>query len=62
LLQVSVQVPREVMNSLDEFAAMSGVNRQHLIREALVAYAAMLEGGCRVYQVPGVTANRDRAA
>lgn len=58
--QISIQVPRDVMASLDDFAAVSGVNRQFLIREALAMYAGLLDGGLRVYEVPGV--KRERAA
>lgn len=62
LSQVSLYVPRELLASFDDFSAAAGVNRSHLIREALAAYAAMLDAGCRVYQVPGLERNERRAA
>lgn len=57
-VQVTVQVPRDVMAVFDGFSDVSGVNRQHLIREALTAYATLLDGGCRIYQVPGISQER----
>lgn len=62
LSQVTIQVPRDVLASFDDFAATCGVNRSHLIREALTAYAGLLDSGCRVYQVPGAIRIQDRAA
>lgn len=62
LIQISAQVPRDVIAAFDRQAALAGVNRQHLMREALTAYAALLDAGCRVYQVPGLERGRERAA
>lgn len=62
LIQVSAQVPREVIAAFDRQSSLVGVNRQHLIREALTAYAALLDAGCRVYQVPGLERRQERAA
>lgn len=62
LIQVSAQVPREIIASFDRQAGIAGVNRQHLIREALTMYAALLDAGGRFYQVPGQERSRERAA
>lgn len=62
LAQVSVYVPRELVAAFDDAASAQGVNRSHLIREALIAYAALLDAGCRVYEVPGIARRDARAA
>jgi hypothetical protein len=61
LFPVTVQVPREVLASYDRFAAVSGVNRQHLMREALAMYALVLKGNARV-QLPVVARFVDEEA
>ena len=52
--QVTVSVEREVLAGFDQLSAETGVNRQHLMREALGMYAALLASGHRVYAVPGL--------
>jgi hypothetical protein len=51
--QVSLTLPREILQAYDEISRESGVNRAHLMREALSLYAALLATGQRVYQLPG---------
>jgi hypothetical protein len=52
--QVTMTVPRGVMEQIDQFSDFTGINRQHLMREALTMYAALLATGHRVYEMPGV--------
>ena len=53
-LQVSITVPRDVVTAFDRLANQTGVNRAHLMREALCMYSALLAGGYRTYEVPGL--------
>ena len=53
-VQVSITVPRDVVASFDRISNQTGVNRAHLMREALSVYAALLASGHRVYEVPGI--------
>ena len=53
-VQVSITVPRDVVASFDRLSSQTGVNRAHLMREALGMYAALLASGHRVYEVPGL--------
>lgn len=53
-VQVSITVPRDVVASFDRLSNQTGVNRAHLMREALGMYAALLASGHRVYEVPGL--------
>lgn len=52
--QVTVSVERDVLAAFDKLTLETGVNRQHLMREALGMYAALLASGHRVYAVPGL--------
>lgn len=52
--QVTVTVQRHVLDAFDQLSEQTGVNRQHLMREALNFYATCLAGGFRVYEVPGL--------
>lgn len=52
--QVTVTVPRQVLDAFDELSNQTGVNRQHLMREALSFYAHALGGGFRVFEMPGL--------
>lgn len=54
LAQLTINVPREVLTSFDQFSADAGVVRAQLIREALELYAALLQSGHRTYQQPGM--------
>lgn len=53
-VQVSITLPRDVVASFDRISNQTGVNRAHLMREALSVYAALLASGHRVYEVPGL--------
>lgn len=53
-VQVSITVPRDVAAAFDRLTQQTGVNRSHLMREALSMYAALLASGHRVYEVPGL--------
>lgn len=52
--QVTLNVERAVLAQFDEITAQTGVNRQHLMREALKVYAALLQSGHRVFEIPGL--------
>jgi predicted DNA binding CopG/RHH family protein len=52
--QVTVTIPRDVLDQFEQIASETGVNRQHLMREALTMYGAILASGGRFYQLPGV--------
>lgn len=62
LIPVTVQLPRDVVASFDQFSAVSGVNRQHLMREALAMYAVLLGSNCRVHLPVVVNFVPERAA
>lgn len=53
-VQVSITVPRDVVASFDRLSNQTGVNRAHLMREALSMYSALLAAGYRTYEVPGL--------
>ena len=53
-LQLSVNVPRDVVEVYDQFAEDAGVIRAQLIREAIELYASLLKGGQRTYRQPGM--------
>jgi hypothetical protein len=50
--QLTIQCPREIVAIFDGVSSRSGVNRQQLFREALEAYAALLERGMRSWRDP----------
>lgn len=52
--QVSLMVPRHILAKYDEISELTGINRAHLMREALIAYGVFLEGGLRMSGITGV--------
>lgn len=52
--QVTLSVERDVLAVFEDISQATGVNRQHLMREALRMYGALLQTGHRVYEVPNM--------
>lgn len=52
--QVTLSVDRDVLALFEDISQATGVNRQHLMREALRMYGALLQTGHRVYEVPNM--------
>jgi Ribbon-helix-helix protein, copG family len=50
--QVSLTLPRELLAAYDQTAKETGINRAHLMREALSMYSLLLAGGGRFYEPP----------
>jgi hypothetical protein len=55
---LSIQCPSDVVAVFEAAAVSAGINRQHLFREALETYAALLASGHRTFRQPGMSGRK----